>query len=243
MPSTRDDLVEILRECRDWLLKKWQAFWLSRGRGTLHYKDTPAYQAAVEFRKKFTPVKDPECKYQWVVEYAKTTYETLHDSFDKLDDKADAIIKYLGGGSALIVLGAIATVRSDNAWLVLLLLPSLICAIRAINLAIQARSPMDFPLPPPVTKAIEYVEEYKEAAEATFISSWHESIEGLDVVREQKAKLVARASAAYYHAVVLLLIPLVVWPAHKAYQAYRGQSAPDPTRVEIVAPVKIEPAK
>src|SRR5438093_6944908 len=88
---------------RKWLRQKWNSLSLARWKGDLPFHQHADYTAATEFRKNFTPLEGDEHDYDWVTDFAKFSYEKIHDGFDKLDEKADSIIRYLGGGSALVV--------------------------------------------------------------------------------------------------------------------------------------------
>src|SRR5690606_4594021 len=127
-------------------------------------------------------------------------------------EKADAIIKYLGGGTAAVTLGTLAAVGPNNAWIPLLLLPSLVFALWSIYLALRVRQPTDVPSPPHVTTAIKYANAYGSQAEATFIALWHLCCEGIAFVNGRKARKLKIYGYLYFAAVACLLIPIVVWP-------------------------------
>ncbi len=194
----------------------------------IDYQNHPSYMDAETFKQNFEP-KDG-CDYKWAIEYAKESYQRLDQTFRYLDEKADAIIKYLGGGTAVVTVAALATVNHYSAWLPILLLPSLGCALAAIALANSARRPRTHPSPPPVTEAVNYAEAYSDKAEATFLGLWHQCCEGLDVVNAIKAKRVDCAGRCYWWALFCLLLPALVWPI------WNVTSPPPkvPIRVEII---------
>ena len=101
-------------------------------------KDT-AFVDALEFKENAEP--SPGVSYEWVYEYAVGAYERTSKTFDKLDDKASDIIKYLGGGTGLFTIAALASMRPENASLVFWTLPSFASAIVSIYYAAMARKP------------------------------------------------------------------------------------------------------
>ena len=71
-----------------------------------------AYKEAVRFKEKWEP--EDEVVYDWTVEYAKDCYTRMETTFRYMDEKADSLIKYLGGGTAAVTLGTLATVNGAN---------------------------------------------------------------------------------------------------------------------------------
>lgn len=217
-------------KCLYWLRSVASGIWLSwqPQPQSSSYKEHKIYLDAEKYRKDvFTP--NPTRDYKWAIEYAKESYQRLEKTFQYLDEKADAIIKYLGGGTAVVTLAALTTVNRYSAWLPILLLPSLVCALRAIALALSVRQPTNHPSLPRVTTAIDYVHAYHEAEE-TMLGFWHECCEGLDLVNGEKAKRVDAAGLYYYRALFCLLIPLIVWPIWNVVAPPKTT----PTRVEII---------
>lgn len=54
----------------------------------------PDYREAHRFKNEFEP--DPEVEYTWVVSYAREVYSHFEKADEKLDAKAESIIKILG---------------------------------------------------------------------------------------------------------------------------------------------------
>lgn len=143
--NERKELVDYLRAYQDKITG-----WL-RGRRRFFgwggdYTESPAYKKALEEYRQFEEKADVD--YAPVIEYARD----LHDRYEKcdelLDEKADAIIKYMGGGTALFAFGAIISIKTDDPrsralaiTLLTALLPSLICAVFAVLMAIWVRTP------------------------------------------------------------------------------------------------------
>jgi hypothetical protein len=197
-------------EWRQWIRENVPRVWQRWCGRSIDYQNHPTFLDAEKFSQNFEP-KDG-CDYKWAIEYAKESYQQLDHAFRYLDEKADAIIKYLGGGTAVITVAALATVNRYNAWLPILLLPSFGCALAAIALANAARRPRTHPGPPPITEAINYAEAYSDKAEATFLGLWHQCCEGLHIANTAKAGLVGCASRCYWWALFCLLLPALVWP-------------------------------
>jgi hypothetical protein len=193
------------------------------------YHDHPEYKKAQAFRLTFAP---GEGDYAWLIDYAKARYEAMNRIFQTLDEKADSLIKYLGGGTALVTFGTLAGVNFFNAWLPFALLPSVVCAVVAVSWAISARTPTPVPNMPSVPSIQGYQPYFKERAEAALVSSWEECAVSLELINQTKAKKVTRAGRWYFWSLAFLLIPLVVWPASVLLRPPVKQTV----RVEMVRP-------
>ena len=196
------------------------------------YLDHPDYKRALEFKADFSPTLDGD-DYRWVCDYAQHTYDLLHDTFKYLDEKADSIIKYLGGGTAIAALAAVASVTGENAWAVLMLTPSLCCALKAVRLAMKVRAPVKTPGPPTIYEAIRYAEFHREKAEATFLGLWFATCEGLAAVNAKKARELHGASRWYYRTLACLALPLLAWPVWRLVEPAR---VPTAQKIEIISP-------
>jgi hypothetical protein len=179
----------------------------------------PEYQKAQAWSKGFTPKQD--INYSWIRDFAAESYKLLHDTFEGLDEKADSIIKHMTGGTGLFALAAIglATQNKNAAWAALSALPAVLCAFRAVHLAISARIPTAITGLPPIQGAVEYAEFHKDEAETRFLGQWVQGCEGLALAAEKKAKKVKGAYWWYRAALFLLLIPFIVGASLKITQA------------------------
>ena len=180
------------------------------------YEKSEEYQAALNYYQQF--------KAQEGVHYdAAITYaQQLHERYDKtdkaLDEKADSIIKYLGGGSALVTFGALLSLKTDTRATCILglvamvcLIPSLAAAIMAVSHAIRVRRPRASGSLPPVKFAIDMAEFYKTEDQVK-LNLWlifHPLCEAAYFRNLQKAKLVNSTHNCYQWAMILLLIPVV----------------------------------
>jgi hypothetical protein len=147
--------------------------------------------------------------------YAKDKYEHLSRASDRLEEKADSIIKYLGGGTAIVALAAFAGITKTTAPIIGLLVPSIGCALAAVWHAVQARQPTKIPVPPRVDEAMSYVHAYKAQSEATFLAQWHEACVKLDTVVTYKAGHVSAANKFYFWTLAWLIIAMLVWGGWK----------------------------
>ena len=208
------------------LTSAWLAWWAQAAT----YKDHQPYQEAAQFRRQFEPKDGVD--YKWVLEYAKESYDRLERTYRYLDEKADAIIKYLGGGTALVTLGALASGNRPSVLVSALFLPFLLCAILAVLFAAVARLPTFHPSPPRVKSMIEYAEAFGEKAEKYVIANLHECCEGLEPVNDAKARKVKLASRFYLYALVALLGALVIGTVFYVFTP----TSVTTTRIEIVNP-------
>jgi hypothetical protein len=156
-------------------------------------------------------------EYHWTWEYARELWAYHNSVFATLDDKAEDIVKYLGGGTGLFVLGVLAKVDINNYYLAWWSLPAVVLALVAVLLALWSKKVGPFPNLPTVQNAVAYAEDKKNAREATaaFLGQWNLACEGAKAVCDRKAILVERGAYLVYAAMFSLLLPLVVaayWP-------------------------------
>ena len=149
-------------------------------------------------------------EYEWVYEYAKSLWAHRLTVWRMLDEKADAIIRYLGGGTGIFALGVLAKIDASNRYLAEWALPALFIASIAVFLAMWARRPMDYPLLPSVENAKDYADEHKEDAKAAFIGQWHLANEKARLSCARKERWISWAAFLAYIALVLLLLPVIV---------------------------------
>lgn len=216
--QAREDLVIFVRTSYAQLQASAMQLW-RRDSVQDRIEDHEDYKAAVEFRQTFAPKDGVD--YAWVCEYAEKHYRWLEERFQYLDEKADSIIKYLGGGTGVIALAAVAGITRDNAPIILLMVPSVLLALRAIYLAVSARNPDKTDMPPGITGAVQYAESYGEKGRTIFMGQWHQSCEGMALVVSRKAEKVKQANWFYFWALMCLLFPLVVGVAWKWTQPVR----------------------
>jgi len=169
--------------------------------------DDPDYRKAVEFEETFTPHSDRD--YDWVWTYASENFGRLETMYKDLDSKADSIIRYLGGGTGLVTLGAIATISKETAPIVLWMVPSVLIALAAIVFAARARVPVKTPFPPSVEGAVKYVNAFDQQAKDTFLGQWHLTCEAMRLAIREKAWGVKWATRLFTLALTTLLLPFI----------------------------------
>lgn len=134
--------------------------------GIGEYQDSPEYQQALEDYRKFE--QQDGVSYEPVLTYARELAVRYEENGKAIEEKADAIIKYLGGGVAVLSLGAVLSVKVDTSRSVGLALavlvafiPSLYYAIRAVTSAVKVREPQGAASFPSVKFAVKMAEHHK----------------------------------------------------------------------------------
>lgn len=191
------------------------------------------YVKAKEFRKR-TFISTPD-DYEWVQAYADKAYADIRARVKETEEKADSIIRHLGGGTVIVSLIAISNVNPNNAFLPILLLPSVFSAFWAIRLAIVARCPSSILSAPTVKDAIEYAEGYEKMGKAEFNGMMHEASMALLVSHRLKANVVDIAMRWYFRALCFLTIPLVIWPTIQLLR----QNQPTPSCSQVSSQAKM----
>jgi hypothetical protein len=178
--------------------------WQDRVRGTA------GYQEALEYMRIAAGSADTD--YEWVAEYAKVRWEELNEEYEAISEKADSIIKYLGGGAGLLALGLIAKGEHLNPGLILAAAPSMLAAIAAIVCAVNIRRPRWMPSLPPVRDAAEVAAAMptKNESLAVFLGQWHLACQAMRIVCDQQSDRLHGVYRLYVWAVALLAIPVFV---------------------------------
>jgi hypothetical protein len=184
--------------------------------GSIDYLTERDYLAAMKFKTVFAP--DKEQDYKWVIQHAKDLYAGMHSAFNDLDSKADAIIKYLGGGATFVTIAALLTVTPDTAPVLYFLGFAFALAIASIWFAMKARQPTAIPSPPSLEDAAKYVAFFKEHAESAYVVGiWHPCCVGLRVKNGEKASNVTRAGKFFIASLVSLLVTVLIWATIRWY--------------------------
>jgi len=213
-PKSHEAFAQILREYHAKLGTIINNLWKSKVDDD--YEKSDDYQAALAYYRQFKQVEG--VNYAAVLEYAKELHER-HEKIDKShDEKADSIIKYLGGGSALITFGALLSIKTDTRATcilglvaILCLIPSLFAAVKAVSSAIKVRHPRAATSLPPITFAVDMAHFHQPQPEALAVNLWlilHPICEAAHFRNLQKAKLVSLAHSWYRLAMVLLFLPV-----------------------------------
>src|SRR5579884_3270143 len=152
-----------------------------------------SHKQAVAFMENFHAKEGVD--YSWIIDYAKLLWDERNAQYKMLDEKADSIIKYLGGGLGLFSLGVLAKVDPANAYLIIWALPAVICALLSLYFATKARGPNPVPTLPPVETATSYAE--KEKWQADFLGKWHVACEDFRVANRDKVRLLEWGTWCY----------------------------------------------
>jgi hypothetical protein len=176
---------------------------------TSYLDKNPAYQDVVSFSKNADIQEGVD--YSWVWDYASASYDRASTLYRSLDDKANDIIKYLGGGTGLFTLGLLNGIHKGNVWYFACALPSIIFALISVFLAALARKPGHTVHPPSIQDAWRFAEHFetKDKARAAFVGQWAVAAEARYLSAQRKAEYVKYATWMFFVALALLLIPFV----------------------------------
>ena len=173
------------------------------GRSKL-FKDTQSFKDNAE------PIKDKD--YSWAWDFAEAQFDRLFAISKELDEKANDIIKYLGGGTGLFALAMLSKIEPENFWLLKWTIPSFALAIVSILFAVLVRKPTTTYTPPSVEAAFKYVGYFEDAnmAKGAFLGQWNRACVGVSLTNEIKADRVFAATWFFFLAITSLAIPIGV---------------------------------
>lgn len=212
-PSDREAFARMLREYHakvyGWIER------MMRGNTEEDYTTSTDYTSALEYYRKFERIEGVD--YSAAIVYAQELRDRYDKNDDTLDEKADSIIKYLGGGSALVTFGALLSIRPESHLSCILTLvatacmtPTLLLAIRSVSFAIKVRAPRDLAGLPPISYAVKMAEHYK-VEDHVKINLWlifHPLCEAAHHRNLLKATLLRKAHNYYRLAMTFLLLPV-----------------------------------
>lgn len=212
--TDREELAHILRTIF-WTVANWFVF-LWKDDTNDNYEEDPDYLAA---KKHYHELQLQDgVSYDEVVKFAKEMFERSDNTDKSLDEKADSIVKYLGGGTTVVTLTALLSFKTDTPNAMILgivagfcLVPSMVAAILAIVYAVRSRRPRAAGGFPRGRWAFEMADFYKEEKKISTLI-WLILLpicEAAHFRGAQKAKLVKRAHVCYMWAITLLLVPLI----------------------------------
>jgi len=167
----------------------------------------PIYRRAVEYAQMYHP--DLSKDYSWVHASSLEEYKRLEARVDKLDEKADGLIRYLGAGSGLIAL--ISTYTTVD-WFTfsIQIIPALILFFLALVFSGVARKPEKLPIPPHTRTAFEYADAYeKEEAKASFAAMVGAASIGLALASTYKGALIRRAFFCFILGIMWMAITAI----------------------------------
>jgi len=240
---------DLLTQSRDRLNRWVKKIWKKEEQ--IDHEETEAWNEAVDYYKAFEQKDNVD--YTEAIAHVRQLYER-HDKAEKLlDEKADAIIKYLGGGSALITFGALLSIKTDTVTsavmglcIILSFLPSLIFGILAIQHAIKVRRPHTAALPPDARYAVTICEHYqtKDKIAPNLWLTLHPLCVAASYRNMLKAKWVEDAYRYYKWAMFLLIVPIFTIAISLAIIAVvKAQEPPKSGQRETQPPDSKEPLK
>jgi hypothetical protein len=168
----------------------------------LAIESDPRWARAIAFKDETLP--DPSVEYLWVWEYARDSVDRALKIFERLDDKANEILKYLGGGAGLLTAAALLGIKDDHAWIYLFFAPSLGTSLVAILFAIMASKPNDVRLPPPINEVYALASNAEPYGKAIMIGPLHETHEAIMIAVELKARRVNCATWWFFATLMTL---------------------------------------
>ncbi len=173
-------------------------------------RELPEFQKANEFARHVVAVEGKE--YEWVWDYAKDLVARKLDFFKMLDDKADTIIRYLGGGAGIFALGVLAKIDSTNWHIALMAIPALLASVVAVFFAIRCRVPSQGSGSTSIQTAKEvFADQSIDAmhAKAAFLGQFHLTATVLEIASRHKSRCIIVASWCYFAAIALLILPII----------------------------------
>lgn len=185
------------------------------------------------FRETFQP--KPNVDYEWVKRLAVDQFSTSFADYKALDEKASSIITWIGGGTALMVIGTITSMtKNEMTPLVagLIGIP-VVLAIAAVLFALLARYGRGLYLPPAVKTAVEYAELFGTEGETLAMGEWH--LCGMLMDRNIRVRSISinRALLLGSIAVASLLLPMAVAVVQKANNTPTAMPSTTPDTIPI----------
>jgi Type II secretion system (T2SS), protein G len=173
-------------------------------------EECEAYRNAKDFLSNSVAVQG--VNYKWVADYAKYLWEDYNNDYSAMDEKAESIVKYLGGATGLLIIGVLFKVDAANSYIAISTIPAVICSLIAIGLALMAKQPAPFPRLPSIQQTKTYSDYHKEESPAVgaFLGQWNLACETARLICDCKAGLLKKTMIAAFSSLVLLLVPLVV---------------------------------
>jgi hypothetical protein len=185
---------------RDW----WWTWW-----SPPQFVNHPIFRENEQWALDYMPSDKPEV-HSVVLQFAESRYDQICDVFEKLDKKADDLIRTAGAiGAALVAAAKFVEVGRPS-----LVAPAVACLVLASIVATRARGPALLTLPIHVRDLLKVADleivESKGQVEAAAAASLHCAIMGMRTINDWKATQLQRASAFFCGSLVLLL--LLIFP-------------------------------
>lgn len=172
----------------------------------------PDVRNAFAFNERFRPRDDTD--YAWVVRHAKDRYAAADAAMKYVDDKAAAIVTYLGSGAGLLTLASAAAAASNqiDPKVAAAVVPSFAAAALSLAFAAIARKPTAVPTMPTAAYAAGHADAAGEPnrSEAALLGGWEIAAAMTTAATTRKAGWVSRSTWSFVAAVGLLILPLAV---------------------------------
>lgn len=172
-------------------------------------KDNERWIRADTFRCEAIPIEGVD--YEWVWAYARESIERAFKIYGDLDNKANELIKYLGGGAGILAAASLLTIQEDHAWIYLWFAPALLSSLVSVFFAVLASKPNPVSLPPSIQDALNIasIARVGERGRAAMIGPLHLVYESLLIANEIKAARVQRATWWFFSTLTMLLVTML----------------------------------
>ena len=143
--------------------------------------------------------------------YARESIERAYKIYGDLDNKANELIKYLGGGAGILTAASLLTIREDHAWIYLYFAPALLSSLVSAFFAVLARKPNRVSLPPSIEDAFKIASTARtgETGRAAMIGPLHLVYESLQIANQIKSSRVQYATWWFFSTLVMLLVTML----------------------------------
>lgn len=157
-------------------------------------------------------------QHKWLIDYAKLKYQYTLNRWDSLENKADQLVRYLGGSIPILLGAVIVSTDKLSIGSTLSIIPTILLLIASMILAVASRRIKIAFEPACVAEAQKYVAFYKNAAiaEFEFVSEWKNAIDKQDIACDEKAEWLQWSFNALLSAIVCVVLPLVAVFIEKA---------------------------
>jgi hypothetical protein len=172
-------------------------------------EDHPAFKIALGFKDAIRI--DNDVNYDWLYDYSIDTLNRHINLSKEIEDKADSIIKYLGGGTGILTFAALNNLSSLGQRVIYWSIPALLMASLSVLVAAMVRNPFRTYFPPSVLDAYDYALRYKteEKAKGAMVGALHAVIVSSDWTYEIKSSRLAWATTTFALTIVLLVLPIL----------------------------------
>jgi len=164
------------------------------------------YKELTKKIREFEPAKHKDTP-TWFLDVAQKNFQLMMEYVDCLDEKADALIKYLGLGTGFVGFFLGSFLCKFNTYEKGLFFLGILSWIISVMLTLFIRMPSNISYPPPITTAFKDMDEYNDqkAAQAKFSLYYERAGIGQMIVGNNKANILKRANKLLFFALVLFL--------------------------------------